>query len=194
MWKTCPFRRVPWVPTLFWGAVCGLPQDSTVPEDFQQLLRLSKSWDPAHPELEKCHLTRPLRTVCGSVDYIWAHMSSTQLLQCSGCVCSYVSLRWSSVSYRRSFLELTRPLKTKCELMPVQCWETVEFLQLTCSHLNPTLWPNDGDSLKATVENQRDGGWTICTHCPRISTVAQTIKIKRSSSSRIWKVQTHTSP
>ena len=54
--------------------------------------------------------------------------------QDSVCVCS-------------SSVELTRHLKTECELLPVQWGETVEFMQLMRGHLNLTLLPIYGQSV-----------------------------------------------
>ena len=61
--KNCPLRRVPRMLTLSWGAQPrrtvraseGPPEGTVIPhcpEDLIQLLRLSKSWGLAHPELE----------------------------------------------------------------------------------------------------------------------------------------------
>ena len=48
-------------------------------------------------------------------------------------------------------MELTRHLKTECELLPIQCEETVEFLQLMCGHLNLTLLLIDTDAGKVFI-------------------------------------------
>ena len=80
-WSGCSVKATLESP---WGSVeklfpLGHPRDSpeeTVPprypNDFSQLLRLLKAKVLAHPELDNCHLTRFLKTLCYSEVVVWS--------------------------------------------------------------------------------------------------------------------------